>query len=556
MRPARTPQALGDLAEGAGSLLLRIDPTGERGVAIGSAERPGARARGRAAWTWRRSALDAGFLGPKAADWLGALGQGRAGRAARLPPRPAQRLRRGRRQPRADRGAPDRRAPPSARAWPSPTRRRASSWPRAAWCTRPAAARRPSWPSPSPPRSPTPRRWPAPACAIDDAFGRIVLGLAVDADYFLGHRQAARRAHGSGRGSTGACGVDAPARIEARSSGRMLTRADPWTNMIRLTAAGFAAAAGGADAVVLGAFTDALGAPTRLRAAPVAQHPAGADGGGPPRPRRRPGRRRRLPRDAHRRAGAAPPGTASRPSRRPAARSAALESGLVAEAVEETRAELTARLGAKQTRVLGVTDFPAAEGRDAAVETDAPAPPVDAPSPRLPGPDSRCPPLTAIRLEDLRMTQLPRLHPGRASMATAALAPPPPNAAEPWETPEGIAVKPRYGAGRRRRPRLRRRLARASRPFLRGPYPTHVRHQPVDHPSVCGLFHRRGVQRLLSPQPRRRPDGPLGRLRPRHPPRLRLRPSARHRRRRHGRRRHRLRSSTCAPSSPASRSTR
>ena len=42
----------------------------------------------------------------------------------------------------------------------------------------------------------------------------------------------------------------------------MLTAPDPWTNMIRLTAAGFAAAVGGADAIVLGAFTDALGLPT------------------------------------------------------------------------------------------------------------------------------------------------------------------------------------------------------------------------------------------------------------------------------------------------------
>ena len=79
----------------------------------------------------------------------------------------------------------------------------------------------------------------------------------------------------------------------------------------------------------------------------------------------------------------------------------ALESGLVAEAVEETRAELTARLGEKQTRVLGVTDFPASEGRDAGGRDHAPPPAAEAPSPRLPGPDSRCPPLTAIRLEDL-----------------------------------------------------------------------------------------------------------------------------------------------------------
>ena len=41
----------------------------------------------------------------------------------------------------------------------------------------------------------------------------------------------------------------------------MLTALDPFTNLIRLTAAGFAAAAGGADAMLLAPFTDALGAP-------------------------------------------------------------------------------------------------------------------------------------------------------------------------------------------------------------------------------------------------------------------------------------------------------
>ena len=48
----------------------------------------------------------------------------------------------------------------------------------------------------------------------------------------------------------------------------MLTRADPWTNLVRLTSAGFGAAVGGADAVVLGAFTDALGPPDAFALAP------------------------------------------------------------------------------------------------------------------------------------------------------------------------------------------------------------------------------------------------------------------------------------------------
>jgi methylmalonyl-CoA mutase len=42
----------------------------------------------------------------------------------------------------------------------------------------------------------------------------------------------------------------------------MLARLDAWTNMLRLTAAGFGAGVGGADAVVLEPFTAPLGPPT------------------------------------------------------------------------------------------------------------------------------------------------------------------------------------------------------------------------------------------------------------------------------------------------------
>jgi methylmalonyl-CoA mutase len=169
--------------------------------------------------------------------------------------------------------------------------------------------------------------------------------------------------------------------------------------MIRLTAAAFAAATGGADAIVLGAFTDALGAPTTFA--------------------RRQSRNIQLvlAEEAYLGRVVDPAGGAGyletltdelaraawdRFQAIEAAGGAALalEAGVIAEAVDETRAELKARLGEKKTRLLGVTDFPASEGRDAAVETSRVAA-VEAPDTRLPGPDSRCPPLTAIRLEDL-----------------------------------------------------------------------------------------------------------------------------------------------------------
>ena len=389
-------QALSDLAEGAGSLLLRIDPTGEHGVAIGSAEGL-ARALDGVLLDVAPIALDAGFLGPKAADWLGALGKDAptAPLALHLDPLSAF----------AEAGASPGPIEAHLIAAATVAARLAEPYPRAslflasgrvvheagggeaaelAFAIAAALAYA--------------KALTRAGLAMDDAFGRIVLGVAVDADYFLGlaKLRAARRLWAR---LSGACGVDVPARIEARSSGRMLTCADPWTNMIRLTAAAFSAAAGGADAIVLGAFTDALGAPTpfarrqsrniQLVLAEEANlgrvvDPAGGSG--------------YLETLTDALAMAAWDRFQAIEAAGGVVR--ALESGMVAEAALDTRTELTARLGEKQTRLLGVTDFPTSEGRDAAVETTRPAP-VEAPSPRLPGPDSHCPPLAPIRLEDL-----------------------------------------------------------------------------------------------------------------------------------------------------------
>lgn len=60
---------------------------------------------------------------------------------------------------------------------------------------------------------------------------------------------------------TEACGAAQPARIHAVTSRRMMTRYDAWTNMLRTTAATFAAAIGGAEAITTLPLTDALGAP-------------------------------------------------------------------------------------------------------------------------------------------------------------------------------------------------------------------------------------------------------------------------------------------------------
>ena len=64
---------------------------------------------------------------------------------------------------------------------------------------------------------------------------------------------------------TEACGI-APAaqRQHAVTAGTMMSRRDPWVNMIRTTVACFAAAAGGADAITISPFDSAIGVPDPL----------------------------------------------------------------------------------------------------------------------------------------------------------------------------------------------------------------------------------------------------------------------------------------------------
>ncbi len=60
------------------------------------------------------------------------------------------------------------------------------------------------------------------------------------------------------------CGVPAEGRHSptyARTSGRMITRVDPWVNMLRVTTAAFAAGTGGADGVTVTPFDREIGQP-------------------------------------------------------------------------------------------------------------------------------------------------------------------------------------------------------------------------------------------------------------------------------------------------------
>ena len=194
---------------------------------------------------------------------------------------------------------------------------------------------------------------------------------------------------------TSACQVQVRPRLEVTSSHRMLTARDPWTNMLRLTTAAVGAAMGGADAVVLGSFTDPLGLPTAFA--------------------RRQSRNAQLVlmEEAHL-GRVADPGAGSgyvealtnEIARAAWAEFQAIEAqgglvaGLASGHIARQIARVSeARLAAGPPKIVGVTAFPQPDQAPVEVERATPAP-VTAPRAHLPGPDSLCPALTPIRLSE------------------------------------------------------------------------------------------------------------------------------------------------------------
>ncbi len=102
--------------------------------------------------------------------------------------------------------------------------------------------------------------------SIDAACGQIAFTIAVDADFFLGiaKLRALRKLWAR---VAEACGANAESRIApitACTAPRMMSQRDPWVNMLRTTVACFAAGVGGADAVTVLPFDNALGLPSEL----------------------------------------------------------------------------------------------------------------------------------------------------------------------------------------------------------------------------------------------------------------------------------------------------
>ncbi len=97
--------------------------------------------------------------------------------------------------------------------------------------------------------------------SVDEAASLVEFRLAVTDEQFtsIAKLRAARRLWARVLELSGAEAV--PMRLHAVTSRPMMTRYDPWVNMLRTTVAAFAAGVGGADAVTVLPFDSALGRP-------------------------------------------------------------------------------------------------------------------------------------------------------------------------------------------------------------------------------------------------------------------------------------------------------
>ncbi|WP_018996871.1 methylmalonyl-CoA mutase family protein [Hirschia maritima] len=98
----------------------------------------------------------------------------------------------------------------------------------------------------------------------EKAIASINFTVAIGADYIveIAKLRAARRMWAKVAEEFGVKEQNFKMTIQAVSSRRMLTARDPWVNILRNTAACFAAGVGGADIVTIRNFTDALGLPS------------------------------------------------------------------------------------------------------------------------------------------------------------------------------------------------------------------------------------------------------------------------------------------------------
>jgi methylmalonyl-CoA mutase len=205
----------------------------------------------------------------------------------------------------------------------------------------------------------------------------------------------------------------------------MLSTLDPWTNLLRQSAAVFGAACGGADAIVLDAFTRQLGRSTDFarRQARNVQLVLMEEAG--------------LGRVADPAGGAWFVESLTRDLARKAwgefqaieaegGLDAALESGRFAEDVAAIRARRETDVARRKTGLVGVSEYADLNGAPVAVDASDVSRFAKAMDTALPGPDGRCTPLAPMRLaepfERLRARATAQTPPPRAFLATIGTA--------------------------------------------------------------------------------------------------------------------------------------
>ncbi len=100
--------------------------------------------------------------------------------------------------------------------------------------------------------------------SLDAARSMIEFRLSADADQFLTIAKF-RALRVLWARVERACGLTPkPAFVSAETAWRMMTKRDPWVNMLRTTIAAFSAGVGGADALTVLPFTSAIGLPDRF----------------------------------------------------------------------------------------------------------------------------------------------------------------------------------------------------------------------------------------------------------------------------------------------------
>ncbi len=101
---------------------------------------------------------------------------------------------------------------------------------------------------------------------IDTAASQIEFTLVLDAEFFEGIAavRSFRRTWAAVLAASGAPDAGRHTRITVRTAARMMTQRDPWVNLLRVTSACFAAAVGGAQAVIALPFDIECGVPEGL----------------------------------------------------------------------------------------------------------------------------------------------------------------------------------------------------------------------------------------------------------------------------------------------------